>query len=72
MAAICLINAVIIALTRLDVNELILDVNNQALDVNDQTLELAYRIMNRSSHDIWVCNSMDFIEDSSEVYLAES
>jgi hypothetical protein len=79
------VEPVMIALTRLDVNDYapdandqsvdvndqILDVNEQGLDVNDQILELVYRIMNRSSHDIWVCNSMGFIEDSSEVYLAE-
>jgi hypothetical protein len=28
------------------------------LDVNDQTLRLRYKIMNRSDHDIWVCEGV--------------
>lgn len=47
------VEPVMIALTRLDVNELILDVNDQLLDANDQTLELRYKIKNNSDHDIW-------------------
>jgi hypothetical protein len=79
------VNSVIIALTRLDVNDLILDVNDQILDVNEQatdandqaldvnipTLELRYKIINNSSNDIWVCNSVGFIDDEFEVFMED-
>ena len=51
----------IIALTRLDVNDIILDVNGQRLDVNDQTLELHWKIKNNLDQDIWVCNGVGWI-----------
>jgi len=65
------VDTVIIALTRLDVNDLILDVNDHTLDVNDQTLELRYKIMNRSEHDIWICKDIKIYETGydEEVYL---
>jgi hypothetical protein len=62
---------ILIALTRLDVNDLILDVNDQPLDVNDQTLELRYKVKNDSDHDIWVCDSVGFIEDEFEVFMED-
>ena len=73
------VDSVIIALTRLDVNDLILDINDQIPDVNDQTLDvniptltLKYKIINNSSEDIWVCDSVGFIEDEFEVYLEDN
>ena len=43
------------------------------LDVNDQTLRLRYKIMNRSDHDIWVCEGVDTTgkpdPNGSEVYV---
>jgi len=65
------VNPIVIALTRLDVNDLILDVNDQPLDVNDQTLELRYKVKNDSDHDIWVCDSVGFIEDEFEVFMED-
>ncbi len=79
------VDSVIIALTRLDVNDIILDVNDQIPDVNDQTedpngetlnieeptLELRWKIKNNSDHDVWICDSVGFIEDEFEVYLGE-
>jgi hypothetical protein len=55
------VESVIIALTHLDVNDLILDVNDQPLDVNDQTLELRWKIKNDSDQDVWVCNGVGWI-----------
>jgi len=65
------VDTVMIALTRLDVNDLILDVNDQALDVNDQTLELRYRIINRSDHDVWICESVDYLLEYGVDFLLE-
>jgi hypothetical protein len=56
------VEQVLIALTRLDVNDLIFDVNDQSLDVNDQTLELRYKIKNNSDQDVWVCSGVGWIE----------
>jgi len=43
------------------------------LDVNDQTLRLRYKIMNRSDHNIWVCEGVDTAgkpdPNGSEVYV---
>ena len=72
------VEPVMIALTRLDVNDLIPDVKNQIPDINDQTLELRYKIMNNSKQDIWVCNGVGWVEadDASrldyEAYLEEN
>ena len=65
------VEPVIIALTRLDVNDLILDANNLLLDVNDQTLELRYKIINLSERDIWICKNIKIYETGykEEVYL---
>lgn len=65
------VDPIVIALTRLDVNDLILDVNDQPLDVNDQTLELSYKIKNDSEHDIWICKDIKIYETGydEEVYL---
>ena len=64
-------DSVIIALTRFDVNDKIVDVNEQITDVNDQTLdvnlptlELRYKIINNSSKDIWICDSVGFMKMS--------
>ena len=57
------VDSVIIALTRLDVNDLILDVNDQIPDVNVPALELRYKIINNSEQDVWICDSVGFIED---------
>lgn len=72
------VDSVIIALTRLDVNDMICDVNDSIIDVNDQvldvnipTLELRYKIVNNSSNDIWVCDSVGFIEDEFEVFMED-
>jgi hypothetical protein len=62
------VDSVIIALTRLDVNDLTLDVNDQISDVNDQfidpnsealdtdepTLELRWKIKNNADQDFWI------------------
>lgn len=42
------VETVMIALTRLDVND-------QTPDVNDRALKLRWRIMNDFEHDIWIC-----------------
>lgn len=60
------IEPVMIALTRMDVNDLILDVNDQPLDVNDQTLELRWKIKNTSDQDVWVCNGVGWIGADDE------
>jgi len=79
------VDSIIIALTRLDVNDLILDVNDQIPDVNNQpldpngetlnivetTLELRWKIKNNSDQDVWVCDSVGFIEDEFEVFLED-
>jgi hypothetical protein len=36
-----------------------------ALDVNDQTLTLRYKIINRSDHDIWVCEAVGIVNKPS-------
>jgi len=41
------------------------------LEVTDKTFELCYRIKNRSENDVWVLDSVDFLESRFEVYLAE-
>ncbi len=65
------VDSIVIALTHLDVNDLILDVNDQPLDVNDQTLELRYKIKNDSDQDIWICKDIKIYETGydEEVYL---
>lgn len=65
------VDSIVIALTRLDVNDLILDVNDQTLDVNDQTLELRYKVKNDSDQDIWVCDGVGCVEGDFEVYLED-
>ncbi len=79
------VDSIVIALTRLDVNDLILDVNDQTTDANDQsldpndetlnidepTLELRWKIKNNSDQDIWICDSVGFIEDEFEVYMED-
>jgi hypothetical protein len=45
-----------------------------AFDVNDQTLTLRYKIINRSDHDIWVCEGVrnrrqEFDGTDSEIYM---
>ena len=79
------VDSVIIALTRLDVNDLILDVNNQITDVNNQTLdpngetintdkptlELRWKIKNNADQDVWICDSVGFIEDEFEVFMED-
>lgn len=72
------VEQVLMALTRLDVNDLIIDVNDQAQDVNDQILELRYKIKNNSDQDIWVCKGIGWQEDNDafwpdyEVYLEQN
>jgi hypothetical protein len=43
------------------------------LDVNDQTLRLEYKIINRSDHDIWICEGIGIagkpLDPNSEVYV---
>jgi hypothetical protein len=43
------------------------------LDVNDQTLRLRYKIINRSDHDIWICEGIGIaskpLDPNSEVYV---
>ncbi len=56
------VEPVIIALTRLEVNDLILDFNDQSLEVNDLTLELRYKVRNNSDQDIWVCNGVGWVQ----------
>jgi hypothetical protein len=65
------VDSVIIALTQLDVNDLILDTNDQTLDVNVPTLELRYKIINNSDQDVWICDSVEWIEDEFEMYLED-
>jgi hypothetical protein len=57
------VDAVTIALTRLDVNDI-------AVDVNDQTLELRWTIRNDSNQDIWVCNDVGWDQKPFEILLA--
>jgi hypothetical protein len=79
------VDSVIIALTRLDVNDLILDANDQTTDSNDEfldpnietlnldkpTLELRWKIKNNSDQDIWICDSVGFTEDEFEVFMED-
>ncbi len=65
------VDPIVIALTHLDVNDLILDGNDQPLDVNDQTLDLRWKINNNSDQDIWVCDGVGWIEDEFEVYMED-
>ncbi len=65
------VDSIVIALTHLDVNDLILDVNDQPLDVNDQTLELRYKIKNDSEHDIWICDGVGWVDDEFEVFMED-
>jgi len=52
------LDSVIIALTR--------------LDVNDTNLELSYKIKNNTDHDVWICDSVNVESTLNfEVYLAE-
>ena len=52
------VDSVIIALTR--------------LDVNDTTLELSYKIKNNTDHDVWICDSVNTGRTFNiDVYLAE-
>jgi len=67
------LETVMIALTRLDVNDLITDVdgrisdvNDQVLDVNDQTLEIRWKIKNNLDQDVWICNGVGWIEDDDD------
>lgn len=55
------VGPIMIALTRLDVNDLIIDVNDQTLDVNDQTLELRWKIRNDSDQDVWICSGVGWV-----------
>lgn len=72
------VEPVIMALTRLDVNDLILDVNDQipdingqAWDVNNPILKLRWKIKNGSEHDIWICKDIKIYGTGydEEVYL---
>ena len=79
------VDSVLIALTRLDVNDLIVDVNEQIPDVNEQlpdpnsetfntaepTLELRWKIKNNFDQDVWICDSVGWVEDEFEVYLED-
>lgn len=65
------VDSIVIALTHLDVNDLILDVNDQTPDVNNQTLELHWKVKNDSDQDVWLCTSVGWYEDSFEVYMDE-
>ena len=52
------VNSVIIALTR--------------LDVNDTNLELSYKIKNNTDHDVWICDSVNTESTFNiDAYLAE-
>jgi len=52
------VDSVIIAMTR--------------LDVNDTNLELSYKIKNNTDHDVWICDSVSvFTGPDFEVYLSE-
>ena len=52
------VNSVIIALTR--------------LDVNDTKLELSYKIKNNTDHDVWICDDIIVETDPNfEVYLSK-
>ncbi len=52
------VDSVIIALTR--------------LDVNDTNLELSYKIKNNTDHDVWICDSVNIERKFNiDVYLAE-
>ena len=53
------VDSVIIALTR--------------LDVNDTNLELSYKIKNNTDHDVWICDDVDVWSTMDfEVYLSEN
>jgi hypothetical protein len=65
------VDEVIIALTRLDVNDLILDANDQIPDANVPTLELRYKIINNYDQDVWICDSVGFTEDEFEVFMED-
>lgn len=43
------------------------------LDVNDTKLELGWKIMNKSDHDVWICDNVDVFGPSHdfEVYMSE-
>ncbi len=58
------VKTVMIALTRLDVND-------QTPDVNDRALKLRWRIMNDFEHDIWICKEIPVYGTGydEEVYL---